>query len=939
MQATDAEFKSSVSTCEKNLGCTVESVERTWVDADGADTTTEADARGYKYLVKLYGCASNHLSSIGVFKQQASTPVNDPPIVSAFSFNDPVISTAGSEPLGGNFTLTVAREGDSSTTATTGAIGALSVHWHIKNMITGVAPEYQDNMICWEGSAYSNIVTDGREVFCWFRGYKKAVTMFTVDSTNLSGKSPLTVTVTREVSFGDALFLDPIPFEYLHQSTTTPHVMVTTRTVPAVCDGNCEYAYVAKTSKITDFTCTGSTLSITGESLPTSPLYTTLGYANYTCTSVTATSYSCSTTQNNLAGDWKPCIMEADGCVRLDTTATACSFVPTITEVFPAPVPQLGGGIMVITGTGFFQTEWQRKHANGEAASATLSVTIGGVASTVRSVTATRIECIIPDISSVSAANIDVVVTQNTKASAAKSVEKANTPNLVLSVDSLSASPVDKIVIGMTLDTGATTFTTNNNNVVGMLVNEEETYKLRVLEINADGSAKWKFPGAIKGTYNFYLADSSGNSLSSPRVFTSETTITSVSPTSGSVLGGTLITIVGTNFPTGAGDVIVRIGDNIGTIKTQEREKLEVYSPERGIADVVNDQGYFDTTNEKIIVILKGTEEATCTTSATCEFSFLTSETGTLTACTTAWATDKYEVTCTGTGFDTTVDNTRVLLGGIEHAATASTATEVKATITNLVTSNSFFASLYTSKGKMGAKSGLSVTPKFTQVSPNDGSEGGTLVTFTVVGVGTADAVSASVPGTIVSQSYNSITYRTNAGTAASAAVTLTVNAATVSCENTDTTLCNYQTTSAATPKVDSLTVSSGTLTLTGSDYPADYTISVELGKQVVTGTRGSATSVTATVQDGPGEVTPVVVFEKTTAPAHKHWAKVATTAKLDNAVTFGSTPSVTCSFAGGCNLDLAVAGLSTLVTNGEATVSVCGNSCAKTSASTDTTF
>ena len=106
--------------------------------------------------------------------------------------------------------------------------------------------------------------------------------------------------------------------------------------------------------------------------------------------------------------------------MRRDTTTAACTFTPTISEVFPSPVPQLGGGIMKITGTGFFQNAWQRQYAKGEAASASIAVTIGGVASTVRSVTSTTIECIIPDISYLNTATVDVIVTQNAKASSAK---------------------------------------------------------------------------------------------------------------------------------------------------------------------------------------------------------------------------------------------------------------------------------------------------------------------------------------------------------------------------------------------------------------------------------------------------------------------------------------------------------------------------------------
>ena len=216
VQATDTEFKSHINSCMSTYGISTYTVVRSWVDSAGADTTIEADARGYKYLVTInQGITPNHLTSISIFNTQASSPVNDPPIVSAFAFNTPFISQAASEPLGGNFTLTVARDGDSATTVTTEQITTDKSDWRIRNKIVDVANVYYDNMICWEGTTYVNKL-DGREVFCYFRGYKKAVTVFTIDSTHLTGKATITTTVTKEVTFGDALFLDPIPYEYLY---------------------------------------------------------------------------------------------------------------------------------------------------------------------------------------------------------------------------------------------------------------------------------------------------------------------------------------------------------------------------------------------------------------------------------------------------------------------------------------------------------------------------------------------------------------------------------------------------------------------------------------------------------------------------------------------------------------------------------------------------
>ena len=186
---------------------------------------------------------------------------------------------------------------------------------------------------------------------------------------------------------------------------------------------------------------------------------------------------------------------------------------------------------MTITGTGFPKDAFERVYyASGDARDTPLSVTVGGETCTVRpaEVTSTQIRCIIPTLTS--AANANVIVTINTKASNEQAVTKGSTPNVLLSADAYTASPVDKINIGLTLDTGATLPATNDD-FIGMLVNSDETYKMRITAYDrAAGTATMKYPGAIRGTYNFYLADNTGNSLSTSQTFTSDSTMVSVSP-------------------------------------------------------------------------------------------------------------------------------------------------------------------------------------------------------------------------------------------------------------------------------------------------------------------------------------------------------------------------------------------------------------------------
>ena len=94
------------------------------------------------------------------------------------------------------------------------------------------------------------------------------LTIQSYDSNPLVGND---VTINQEtvVPFGNTLFYEAIPFEWLYTAEQKPQVLVTVDDLPAVCATlDCGYTYVAASALVTDFSLTGLTLTINGNNLP-----------------------------------------------------------------------------------------------------------------------------------------------------------------------------------------------------------------------------------------------------------------------------------------------------------------------------------------------------------------------------------------------------------------------------------------------------------------------------------------------------------------------------------------------------------------------------------------------------------------------------------------------------------------------------------------------
>lgn len=130
-----------------------------------------------------------------------------------------------------------------------------------------------------------------------------------------------------------------------------------------------------------------------------------------------------------------------------------------------------------------------------------------------------------------------------------------------------SVNPVISQVLTVTLESTYPETLTSTDEFSATLISADDpdfTRTLYVMSVNdADKSLTIKFPGADSGNYNIFLVGAGvGRIDKGPLAITVGSQVTGISPLSGSVLGGTLVTIDGINFSDDKYDNPVKVGSN-----------------------------------------------------------------------------------------------------------------------------------------------------------------------------------------------------------------------------------------------------------------------------------------------------------------------------------------------------------------------------------------
>jgi hypothetical protein len=195
-----------------------------------------------------------------------------------------------------------------------------------------------------------------------------------------------------------------------------------------------------------------------------------------------------------------------------------------------------------------------------------------------------------------------------------KSLDTKSVLYSATSITPSSSSPVLKKDVVIQLDT-AFPFTLDRNDFTVNATSVDDPSYVRYLKVNeVDDAAKTltaKFGGAESGLFNIVIRHADYGLIKSELTLDVNAYVTGVSPSTGSIYGGTLLTITGTNF----GDVYtdnpvqLSLGGGIGSADcyVQTTSATEITCRiDSDTTSVVAGQG------AEVIVFLKTSEEAKC---------------------------------------------------------------------------------------------------------------------------------------------------------------------------------------------------------------------------------------------------------------------------------------------------------------------------------------
>jgi len=407
----------------------------------------------------------------------------------------------------------------------------------------------------------------------------------------------------------------------------------------------------------------------------------------------------------------------------------------------------------------------------------------------------------------------------------------------------MSASPVLKTKLTITLHPAFPEITAEDkDNFVVMITNKNpdpnplygatNEAEIKIVNILPDEKKlELLFPGAWMGTYTISVTHATLGKLDTANLsdFQVEAKVTSFTPNSGSILGGTLITITGTNFGDDPQDnpVHINLGEYASHVKcliiSTSATKITCRVEESEFAQRRIQTRLEAGANPELVVFLKASEEAKCDD---CSYTFIEeSNLPTVTKITSEFEAsgDKHVIKVKGTQFTGDSSSTELYVGGLKQQTDSVSSTEAIFTIIDLKLNSDFKNKLKVyfgaglPSGQATVSSGVTVGRYFSKVTPNVGSIGGTTFTATVLGLGRQDGSlgimgleqSESICQTARIETYSKLRCTTTKDAAiAKAALRLKQGSTFQSCENSDGSLCEYETAAQGMPTVLSATIS-----------------------------------------------------------------------------------------------------------------------------------
>lgn len=696
------------------------------------------------------------------------------------------------------------------------------------------------------------------------------------------------VTVTEAIPGSTNQFWWAVPSEFFRTIENYPILRVYTDSQPALCRKNCAFQYQVNSPTINSVAYAAS-VTMNGVNLPASCdiLSVSIGGTNCPVTSCTTTTIVCSQGVG-LVGTYKPRVMVAgSGLAVLAEGLTSVTYALTITSVGPAVGSVGGGTLLTIIGTGFLPAlNYQ---------SITQTIKVGNSDCIVQTTAGSTITCITSPQTTTSLLTLTVGTASAT--SSGFSYDLASSPTIT-TISPNYASTIVKTTLTIT----GTNFTPSAAGSVSVFVGIAECY----VTASTSTSITCNMLGGPSGSWLMVVRiPGRGNAVREnyPLMFQ----ITSVSPASGSINGGTLLTLTGKGFSTRASQLLVMFGDQTHMCKLEgspTEQQVKCRTPPMGSLTAESDQ--------ETVLLGRLQEEAACT--STCNFKYSAAATPVITSLSVSTGPAGTAVNILGTGFGTNLSSTSVLFGLKSATVSSVSSTQVSVLVPNQEANDYSVVLTFDEIGTASGSFTFSQTTEVTTVSPMSGSQAGTDVTITGTGFAAAPVVAfGSVACKVSSVTASQIACRLSASTSASPQLLLITQTKNYSCS--DAAVCGFTFSSGLTPAISSASITGTTVSVTGSGLSTvSGDIRMNVGLVACSVTAATLTSITATCTP-PSGTQPIQVFISGKGYASGQ-VTITTTFTASGATGQGS-------FAGGTLISLTGSGLGP-----ETRVSVCGFPC-----------
>jgi hypothetical protein len=399
-----------------------------------------------------------------------------------------------------------------------------------------------------------------------YYGYNSIVPPLVFSNANLNGgvsgtKPQLFFTEIR--AYSSNLLVDPIDYPFLSMPSPQANVLVTVNGLPSVCTGNCIYSFLTNSPTLTADSISGSilTLSLTDPSnIGYSLNDVSVVFNNQPCTIINAATSPISNFQCQLptnsdltptiqAGSYIPSVTVSQvGLVNVAPSVQPINFPLTLTSLNFTSGGTNGGYNLLLTGVGF------------PVDLSTATITICNQNALIESISNINAEIIVPTCPQVGPQTITISNGGQTSNALTFTYQTPSPPAVIYTVSPQSANPSLKgvmVITGIGFGLDSTKVNVYLSNASGI------AYRMRILKIN-DTYIQTGIPGGLPGSFKVQV-NIIGVGMAMPNStscndFTYELVITSITPTSGSFNGGTLIHLQGINFDTAMDETLVFVG-------------------------------------------------------------------------------------------------------------------------------------------------------------------------------------------------------------------------------------------------------------------------------------------------------------------------------------------------------------------------------------------